>query len=273
MSATNSPDDRHDTVVATGPNPRFGLYRRADVTTRRLLFRLGRPVSAKVPPVWGHEMTLIVLGGILLTLVAALADSYFVPFASRSQSPFMGFLRDVTDSMKSGWYIVPAVIVVAIIGLMDWRHIELRSRRSLMIAYGRAAFILGAVAVPGITVNIIKQIVGRARPQMLADYGMLGFSPFHFDHAFQSFPSGHATTAGSLAMILILWHPRWRWPLGLLMFVLAFARVPAGAHYPSDIAAGFSLGAIMALVLARWLARRRAVFTLRKGGFLPVLVG
>jgi membrane-associated phospholipid phosphatase len=55
------------------------------------------------------------------------------------------------------------------------------------------------------------------------------------------------------------------------MFVLACARIPAGAHYPSDVVAGFSIGAIMALVIARWLARRRAVFSFDGDATLPRL--
>ena len=182
-------------------------------------------------------------------------------------------IRSVTDAAKSGWYIVPAFIVVAIIGLLDWRELRHGSRRVLLAAYGRAAYILAAIAIPGIIVNIIKQIVGRARPRMVDEFDIYGFSPFQFDAAFQSFPSGHAAAAGSLAMILMLWHPNAKWPLFVLMFVLACARIPAGAHYPSDVVAGFSFGAIMALVIARWLARRRAVFSFSGAETLPRLIG
>jgi hypothetical protein len=39
-------------------------------------------------------------------------------------------------------------------------------------------------------------------------------------------------------MILILWFPRW-WPAWSAWFLaIAMSRVPAGAHYPSDVVAG-----------------------------------
>lgn len=216
-------------------------------------------------------MSRIAVAAAFLTAFAAVFDPYFKPFAGPAPNVALQFLRDVTDSMKSGWYIIPAIIIVAIIGLMDWRDIRTASRRALLTAYGRAAFIFAAVSISGITVNIIKQFVGRARPRMVEQVGVYGFSPFEFNHAFQGFPSGHATTAGALAVLLMLWHPRAKWPLFAGMFVLACARIPAGAHYPSDVVAGFSIGALMTLAMARWLARRRAVFSFDGNSLLPRL--
>lgn len=248
------------------------LYGRGDATVRRLRYRLTRPVPAGVPPVWTREMTQIVLLSVFATLFAAVFDPYFRPFAGPAPNVVLQFLRDITDVAKSGWYIVPAIIVIAIIGLLDWSALRHATRRALLNAYGQAAFILASVAVPGIAINIVKQFVGRARPGVVETAGIYGFSPFAFDHAYQSFPSGHATTAGSLAMILMLWHPRIRMPLFLAMFMLACGRIPAGAHYPSDVVAGFSIGAIVTLIFARWLARRRAVFRFRGDGQFPVLI-
>lgn len=246
-------------------------YRRGEATTRRLWFRLSRPVQKGAPPVWSKRMLWIVAGAVFLTALVGVFDPYFRPLAGPAPSAALRFLRDVTDSVKSGWYIVPAVILIAIIGLMNWPELRTASRRAMLTAYGRAAYILAAIAIPGVTVNIVKQLVGRARPRMVDEVGVYGFSPFEFNSLFQGFPSGHAATAGSLAVILMLWHPRGKWPLLALMFVLACGRIPAGAHYPSDVVAGFSFGAIMALAIARWLARRRAVFTFKGDATFPRL--
>lgn len=248
------------------------VYGRGEATLKRLRYRLTRPVPAGVPPVWTREMTQIVLLSIFATLFAAIFDPYFRPFAGPAPNLALQFLRDITDVAKSGWYIVPAIIVIAIIGLLDWHALRHATRRTLLNAYGQAAFILASIAVPGIAINIIKQLVGRARPSIVEKAGIYGFSPFEFDHAYQSFPSGHATTAGSLAMILMLWHPKARMPLFLAMVMLACGRIPAGAHYPSDVVAGFSIGAIMTLIFARWLARRRAVFRFRDNEQFPELI-
>ena len=63
-----------------------------------------------------------------------------------------------------------------------------------------------------------------------------------------SFPSDHATMAGAVAAGLLLVS----WRLGLLAVAAAalmgFARIYIGAHYPSDVLAGFALGAAVTLV-------------------------
>lgn len=260
MSSSNRITSRLSAVAADTVRLLKARYASGGATTRRLWFRLSRPVQEGMPPVWSERMLWFVVAAVFLTAFAAVFDPYFRPLAGPAPNAALRFLREVTDSVKSGWYIVPAVIVIAIVGLMDWRELRTASRRAMLTAYGRAAYILAAIAIPGITVNIIKQFVGRARPRMVEEFGIYGFSPFRFDAAFQGFPSGHAATAGSLAVILMLWHPPARWPLFGLMFMLACGRIPAGAHYPSDVVAGFSIGAIMALAIARWLARRSAVF-------------
>ncbi|MBM0225831.1 phosphatase PAP2 family protein [Micromonospora sp. ATA51] len=72
-----------------------------------------------------------------------------------------------------------------------------------------------------------------------------------------SFPSDHATMAGAVAAGLLLVS----WRLGLLAAptagVMGFARIYIGAHYPSDVLAGFAVGA--AVTLLGYLIARRPI--------------
>ncbi|WP_223479278.1 phosphatase PAP2 family protein [Oricola indica] len=271
MGLQQAPKSKNNTAARETARSLLSVFGRGVATSRRVRARLSRPVSRDMPPVWTPRLTWIAFAAIYAMVVAAIFDPYFVPFAGPPHNFVLAFLRGITDVAKSGVYIVSAVIVVAIIGMLNWRDIRHATRRSLMTAYGQAAFILVSVAGPGILVNVIKQFVGRARPRIADEVGVYALAPFEFDHVYQGFPSGHAATAGSLAMILMLWHPRARWPAFGLLFLLACARIPAGAHYPSDVIAGFSFAAILTLVLARWLARRRAVFQFGDDSLFPVL--
>ncbi len=63
----------------------------------------------------------------------------------------------------------------------------------------------------------------------------------------KSFPSDHAALAMALATIVTLYVPR----VGILFIIIAlligFSRIAAGVHFPTDILAGFIIGAVIAL--------------------------
>ena len=93
-------------------------------------------------------------------------------------------------------------------------------RRSADLIATGAAFVFLAVAGGGIVDSLAKNIIGRARPELLQTDGAFTFRPFAFHADFASFPSGHSATAGAMAMSLALVFPRLRplfIPVGVLI--------------------------------------------------------
>lgn len=240
----------------------------------RVVGRLRRPVVATMPAVVTPAMVSLIIAASALTLFVAAFDPIITVWIRQSDWVVWRFLWAITDAAKSHFYLVPAGVIALAIGLSNWRAIPAFDiRRRLMITYGQCAFIFVAIAGPGIAINIAKQLVGRARPRAFEELGAYGFAPFEFDYVFQSFPSGHSTTAGSLAMVIALWYPRYAALALVSGACLAFARVPANAHYLSDVIAGYSIGTLATLALARWLARRWSVFRFVPGTILPAPIG
>ena len=70
-----------------------------------------------------------------------------------------------------------------------------------------------------------------------------------------AFPSGHTMTATALAaaLALIAWPTRWRWPILLAGAAFAGAmgvsRVYLAVHWPSDVAAGWAMGIVVAFAV------------------------
>ena len=209
---------------------------------------------------------------VILVLAAAFLDPAVTLEVRRMDGAGLLFMRAITDAAKSTVYLVLSAAIVAAAAVPDWRRTSLAVRRRLFVATGQAAFVFAAIAGPGIAINIAKQIIGRGRPQLFADHGAFVFAPLRFDYLWQSFPSGHATTAGSIGMIIALFHPRLGLAALALAAILALARIPAGAHYLSDVVAGYAIGTLSVLALAYWLARRRILFALKPGKFLPRLM-
>jgi membrane-associated phospholipid phosphatase len=263
--AKTSESGRAGSGSNAGAHVRLG---RAGHAIGHSLFR--RPRMA-APRAWTASMTMMAIAVLALSgLAMATLDPLTVPHVRAMQDGVViGWARQLTDLGQSHWYLVPAALTVVALGLLDWSRRGRRGRARLSFVFAQAAYAFGAVAVSGLLVNLAKLLVGRSRPRLFDEGGPFQFDPFSMDSAFQSFPSGHATTAGALAVILVVWLPR-LWPVILALgLALASTRIAALAHYPSDVIAGFGLGALYSLHLARWLAVRGRAFRIVDGKLVP----
>jgi undecaprenyl-diphosphatase len=232
---------------------------------------LTRPPSVLDRSAWTPSMTWMAFAVVLAVLAAHLLDDGATLFVrANTASPLIEGMAAITDVGQSQWYLVPAGLLFIGVAFLDWEARARPDRSRLAFLFGQAGYAFCAVAFAGIIADILKFLIGRARPKLFDHGGSLHFEPFTAAHDFNSFPSGHSTTMGAIAMVLMLWFPRARIPVFLLCAFLAVTRIAARAHYPSDVVAGFALGALYALFLARWLACRRVAFRFRNNDLLPV---
>lgn len=99
---------------------------------------------------------------------------------------------------------------------------------------------LYSIATAGITVQIVKYLVGRPRPRVMDAVGLtLGPS---LAGGFDSFPSGHAASAFAFASTLSFFYPKWRFPLYTYAALVSISRIYIDAHFLSDVFAGIFLG-------------------------------
>ncbi len=122
-----------------------------------------------------------------------------------------------------------------------------RNRKQSMAYSG--LFLFSAVAVSGLSAQLIKYIAGRARPQLVFSQGIYGFDFFHWEYAWTSFPSGHSATAFSVAIVLATLYPRWRFAAFFAAALIAFSRIFLAQHYISDVIAGSFLGIVSSILL------------------------
>jgi membrane-associated phospholipid phosphatase len=231
--------------------------------------RMARGNAGAAQPVWTAAMTRWLVVALVAALSAALFDETVIRAVRGSQEPTIRFMAWITNVGKSQWYLVPAAAVFLAVGLYDWSLGGHRAKARLAALFGQAAYVFAAVALSGIFVNVVKVVLGRARPGQLDQLGAWHFDPFSFGYDYASLPSGHSTTVGAIIGVLIVWYPRWAIVLVELGLFFAATRIAAMAHYPSDVIAGFTIGLFFAIVIARWLAGRGVVFRFVPGKILP----
>jgi undecaprenyl-diphosphatase len=98
--------------------------------------------------------------------------------------------------------------------------------------------VLAAALSELVTNMFLKNYFARARPPgaILTDY---------------SFPSGHATFAWALAVVLAAKEPRARYFFYILAILISLSRVYLGVHYPADVVAGCIVGLTVGLLSLR----------------------
>lgn len=102
---------------------------------------------------------------------------------------------------------------------------------------------LATVAFAGLCVQILKHLIGRARPD-LWDTGVIHFGP-SLKTGFDSLPSGHTTTSFALAVVLSSFYPRGRVFFYFIAAIVGLSRVYLNSHFPSDVFIGAILGFLM----------------------------
>ena len=196
-----------------------------------------------------------VIGAILCLLVAFPFDHELSVLAQSLPKVLLDVLAQFTPYGESAWILIPAgvlyVITVPLALLVRWKLM-----RTILWQFAALyAFIFVGVGLPSLFAAIIKRFVGRGRPMQFDQTGLFGFKFNLWDWTYQSFPSGHSTTAFALAAVLGFVSPRWFYPALLLAAGIALSRVTEGVHYPSDIIAGAIVGLLGAYAV-RWLFAR-----------------
>lgn len=155
----------------------------------------------------------------------------------------------VLDITALGGTAVLTLVTAAVIGflLMDNKR-------------GAALFVLVAIAGGSLLSTVAKLMFARPRPELVAHL---------VDVSSYSFPSGHALSSAvtylTLGALLARTQVRRRIKIYLLAtavvltLMIGVSRVYLGVHWPSDVLAGWSLGAAWAMLcwqVQRYLQRR-----------------
>ncbi|MDE0582549.1 phosphatase PAP2 family protein [Planococcus sp. A6] len=153
------------------------------------------------------------------------------------------FYITITE-MGSVWFLT--LLSVVLIGLL-W--IKEKDKWGIL-------FFIIAVGGSGLLTWLLKQFYGRGRPSINEEIDAIGFS----------FPSGHSMGAlvfyGFVLYFIVRSSQKeavkifWSSVLGMLIILIGTSRIYLGAHFPSDVLAGFIAGTIwliLCLLALEWV--------------------
>lgn len=170
---------------------------------------------------------------------------------------FDNAVRDQIHSLASP-ALTSAMLVLSIIGSPLTVVLTMAAACIVLLYNGltaEALLVAGTGAAELVLNSVLKLIYLRERPSAYFDYPLPASFSFPSGHAFGSFCvfgilafviSSHLKTPGGVRSLRI--------GAGLLILLVGASRIYLGVHYPTDVLAGFLLGAIvvsLAIILYR----------------------
>lgn len=231
-------------------------------------------VQPVVSPVWRWASDPVrrdwappLLIGLVLVLLLLPLDGPIARFARAH--PLGGDLRRELEALQQYGQGLSSLLIAAVIWIQD----PARRRR---LADWAAAF--GSAFV---VVFLIKTMLGRPRPKyddpwiFLGPTGQYPVDGAGVRHAWElwggissdlwSMPSSHTAYAFVMAVFIAAVYPRLRGLVFAIACIVGLGRILTGAHFPSDVAAGWAIGMAVArtVVHRRWGERALDRWTVR----------
>jgi lipid A 4'-phosphatase len=166
-----------------------------------------------------------------------------------ADQPFLKALRQV--GLKGP--VIAIALLLLLLGLRVFPSI-----RHLICAPRRALFVILSFATGQVIVEVIKPLIGRARPRNIVEFGGdAGFTPLwqlsSECSSNCSLPSGEAAAAAAGLSLLIFVPAKYRQSAAILLTpmlaLVAFNRVLFGAHFLSDV----MLSWLLTMLAMAWL--------------------
>jgi membrane-associated phospholipid phosphatase len=202
----------------------------------------------------------VVLAASLIAISILLIDPFIYDRYRALPVEARDFFKQITDIGRSNWMLIPAGALVALALVLRKRHAGFRNSASYGLIASTLGFAFVSIGGAGLITNIVKNIIGRARPKLFDTVGPFEFKLFAFMPDYASLPSGHATNIFAFATVIAILWPRSRVLIYTFAAWIAASRILSGAHYFTDVALGAILGTVFPYFVRDRFAERRWLF-------------
>jgi len=188
------------------------------------------------------------VGGLLILVIVPYDAISLETMRVPENSPAHKVAQFISD--KGDFYKGCALLVAVLFTL----GLLLKKQKLRLLALAMAL----SCAFAGISSLAIRITSGRPRPSLGVADGLYGpkfdtsrhgFAFFNYDY--QSFPSGHATTAFATVIPALVVEPVIGFPLTIAAATVPWARFQLKRHHLSDLYAGIFIGTVFGVVFGR----------------------
>jgi len=189
-----------------------------------------------------------------------LIDPLMVEAAGALQPGVRKVFKTITDIGKSNWMLIPTGAAVALALVLRKRDLGFRKAPAYGLIASTIGFVFVSIGGAGLIATLVKNILGRARPELFETMDPFEFKLFAFLSDYASFPSGHATNIFAFATVIGMLWPRGKVLLYTIAAWIAASRVLLGEHYFTDVVFGAILGTLVPYYVRDRFAARRWLF-------------
>ena len=221
--------------------------------------RVGSAVAADTSdlvPLFGWRDAAIGAGFVVATIALFQVDRHVAVQSQDEVTQANQFLKSVTTPAE--YLAYPGSLAIEA-GLYAVGRLTNHPRAAEVGWHSAEAIIFATAAT-----NVLKKVVGRARPYVSGDphdFKFLG--GFAAGHNRSSFPSGHTSTAFAFAASIATesrkkwpdkWWSEWAIPMGVYSgaTVVGISRLYHNAHWASDVALGAAIGTFSGIKVIQW---------------------
>lgn len=149
-------------------------------------------------------------------------------------SPHVDLFVHAINDLGLGWIYVFGLPVMAFMTLTWFKN----PRMTTMLV-----FLWACLLFSGIICDILKVVLGRARPELFFREDLYGFFWFQFnmDSYYWSFPSGHTTVITAIMAGFSAIKPRYTFLFMTTALIICSMRIVLTQHYISDVMAAIYL--------------------------------
>jgi membrane-associated phospholipid phosphatase len=207
-------------------------------------------------PLFGWKDAAIGAGFVVATIAFFQVDKHVAIQSQDEVTQANQFLKNVTSPAEALAY--PGALAIEA-GLYAVGRLTNHPRAAEVGWHSAEAIMFATVAT-----NVLKKVVGRARPYVSLDAHDFKFmGGFTEGHNRSSFPSGHTTTAFAFAASIATesrkkwpdkWWSEWAIPMGVYSgaTVVGISRLYHNQHWASDVALGAAIGTFSGIKVIQW---------------------